>query len=282
MTAYAYPAGKDGLLVRQFLLRLFLLLLIILVIFGVYRLLTIRPLDNIAFFRDQVPLAAVDSGAPAGAPPYSAAAFDAAKEAGANALYLPVTLSRDGVLVVTDADASRATLAELRSANASSSAVTLQETLVAYPDLRALVVVRQPSLQALAALLHAVDASDARARVLAAVDHPLLAHTLREQAPDLGTATTTTETNAFLTTQRFGLTPFYRPAAPAMLLEGSQINKRLIDAARNRGIHLVALPDQQSSAAVQLLIDATVDGVVVTDPTLLAEMQWPSQNPEAD
>jgi hypothetical protein len=42
------------------------------------------------------------------------------------------------------------------------------------------------------------------------------------------------------------------------------------------------LPDQQSSAAVQLLIDATVDGVVVTDPTLLAEMQWPSQNPEAD
>ncbi len=259
---------------RQFLLRLLLLLLVVLVIFGVYRLLTIRPLENVDFFRDQPPLAALDSAAS-----YAPAAFDAARQAGANGLYLPVDLTRDGVLVVTGSDVSELALAELASVDTFANTMTLQETLAAYPDLRAVVALRQPSLQALAALLQAIDANDARSRVLAAVDHPLLAGTLREQAPDLGTATTSAETNAFLTTQRFRLMPFYRPAAPAMLLPGSQIDKRLVDAARNRGIHLVALPDDQSASALQRLAGAGVDGIVVTDPVLLAGLSWPGQAP---
>ncbi len=264
---------------RQFLLRLLLLLLVVLVIFGVYRLLTIRPLDNVNFFRDLPALAAVDSTAPAGAPPHSLAAFEAASQAGANGFNLPVALTRDGVLVVTDSPVDNLTLAELRSVNTFSSTVTLQEALAAYPDLRAVVAVRQPSLQALAALLQAIDANSARERVLAVVDHPLLAGTLREQAPDLATAATAAETNAFLTTKRFRLTPFYRPAAPAILLAGSQINKRLVDAARSRGIHLLALPDQQSVTTVQGLIDAGVDGVILTDPALIAGLSWPGQAP---
>lgn len=264
---------------RQFLLRLILLLLVVLVIFGVYRLLTIRPLENVDFFRDQLPLAAVDAAAPSGAPAYSAAAFDAARAAGANGLYLPVDLTRDGVLVVTGSDVSELTLAELPSVDTFAQVMTLQETLAAYPDLRAVVALRDPSLQALAALLQAIDANNARSRVLAVVDHPLLAGTLREQAPDLGTAATAAETNAFLTTQRSRLTPFYRPVAPAMLLPGSQISKRLVDAARNRGIHLLALTDGQGAAAAQRLADAGVDGIITTDPALLAGLRWPGQAP---
>jgi glycerophosphoryl diester phosphodiesterase len=264
---------------RQFLFRLLLLILVVLIIFGVYRLLTIRPLDNVAFFQDLPLLAAADSADPADAPPYSLAAFEAARQAGANGLYLPVELTRDGVLVVTGVPVDQLTLAELESRGASPSVVTLHDALAAYPDLRAVVVVRQPSLQALAALLQAIDANGARPRVLAVVDHPLLAGTLREQAPDLASAATTAETNAFLATKRFRLTPFYRPAAPAMLLAGSQINKRLVDAARSRGIHLLTLPDQQSVATVQGLIDAGVDGVILTDPALIAGLSWPGQAP---
>jgi glycerophosphoryl diester phosphodiesterase len=264
---------------RQFLLRLLLLSLVVLVIFGVYRLLTIRPLANVAFFQDLPLLTAVDSAAPVDAPPYSLAAFEAARRAGANSLYLPVVLTRDGVLVVAGAPVDQLTLAELESRGPTERVVTLHDALAAYPDLRAVVVVRQPSLQGLAALLQAIDANGARPRVLAVVDHPLLAGTLREQAPDLATATTTAEANAFLTTKRLRLTPFYRPAAPAMLLEGSQINKRLVDAARSRGIHLLALPDQQSTAAPQTLIDAGVDGVILTDPALIAGLSWPGQAP---
>jgi glycerophosphoryl diester phosphodiesterase len=260
---------------RQFLLRLLLLLLVVLVIFGVYRLLTIRPLDNVAFFQDQPLLLAVDKGG-AG---QTLADFSGARDAGANSLYLPVALTRDGVLVVTESAVAELTLAELRSVDTFSSIVTLQEALAAHPDLRTVVVVQQPSLQALAALLQAVDANNARPRVLAVVDHPLLANTLREQAPDLGTAATTAETSAFLTTKRFRLTPFYRPAAPAMLLESSEINKRLVDAARGRGIHLLALAGQPSVAAAQALIDAGVDGVIVTDPALIGQLSWPGQDP---
>lgn len=264
---------------RQFLLRLLLLLLVVVVIFGLYRLLTIRPLDNVAFFRGQPGLAAVDSASPAGAPPYSLAAFDAARQAGANGLYLPVHLTRDGVLVVTQSDVSDLSMAELGSVGASAGAVTLHDTLAAFSDMRAIVELRQPSLQGVAALLQAIDANGARARVLAVVDHPLLANTLRQQAPDLGTATTTPETNAFLTTQRFRLTPFYRPAAPAILLAAGQVNKRLVDSARNRGIHLLALSGQQGGAALQAVVDAGVDGVIVTDIALLAGLSWPGQAP---
>jgi glycerophosphoryl diester phosphodiesterase len=260
---------------RQFLLRLLLLLLVVLVIFGVYRLLTIRPLDNVAFFQDQPLLLAVDSSSTGQA----LADFATVYAAGANALYLPVALTHDGVLVVTDAAVAESTLAVLRSVDAFSSIVTLQEALAAHPDLRAVVVVQQPSLQALAALLQAIDANNARPRVLAVVDHPLLVNTLREQAPDLGTAATSAETNAFLTTKRFRLTPFYRPAAPAMVLEGSEINKRLVDAARSRGIHLLALAGQPGVAAAQTLIDAGVDGIIVMDPALIGQLSWPDQAP---
>ncbi len=264
---------------RQFLLRLVLLLLVVLVIFGVYRLLTIRPLDNVAFFQDQPLLLAVDSVSPDAAQPYSLAAFEAARQAGANALYLPVELTRDGVLVVTGAAVDQLTLAELEGRGATQPVVSLQAALAAQPDMRAVVVVGQPSLQALAALLQAIDANNARPRVLAVVDHPLLAGTLREQAPDLATAATGAETSAFLTTQRFRLAPFYRPAAPAMLLEGSEISKRLVDAARGRGIHLLALAEQPSVAAAQALIDAGVDGVIMADPALIGQLSWPGQAP---
>lgn len=260
---------------RQFLFRLILLLLVVLVIFGLYRLLTIRPLDNIAFFQDQPGLAAVDSVRLAGASAPSLAAFDAARQAGVNGLFLPVDLTRDGVLVVTDSDVSDLALAELAAVDTFAGAATLQDALASQPELRAIVELRQPSLQGVAALLQAIDANDARGRVLAVVDHPLLAGILREQAPDLGTATTLAETNAFLATQRFRLTPFYRPAAPAMLLQASQIDRRLVAGAHSRGIHLVALAAGADAAALQRLVDSGVDGVVVADSALLAGLSWP-------
>lgn len=264
---------------RQSLLRLVLLVLVVLVIFGLYRLLTIRPLDDVAFFEDLALLAAVDSANPSGSAPYSAPALQMAREAGANGLYLPVHMTLDGALVVTDDSVGDMTLDDLRSQPATAGIQTLQDVLGAFPEMRAIIDVRQPSLQALAALLLAVDANGARARVLAAVDDPLLVSTLRQQAPDLATAATTAEANAFLTTQRLLLTPFYRPAAPAMVLDGSLIDKRLVSSAHSRGIQLVALPQEQRSDAVQALVDTGVDGVIVTDPALVAGLRWPGQAP---
>ena len=141
------------------------------------------------------------------------------------------------------------------------------------------VALRQPSLQALAALLQAIDANRARGRVLAVVDHPLLAGTLREQAPDLATAATSAETNAFLTTRRFASDPLL-PAGRAGHAAGGQPDQQAAGGRRPRPRHSPAgSAEQPSVAAVQALIDAGVDGVIVTDPALIAGLSWPGQAP---
>lgn len=233
---------------RQFFVRLILLVLVVLLIFGLYRLLTIRPLGNVAFFTNHPRLAAVHL------PP-----VDAAQAAGANGLILPVTLMEDGVLVVTDAPTRR----------------TLAEVLAQYATLRAVVRTEDPSLQVVAALLQAIDTAQARDRVLVEVDDALLARTLRQQAPNLATISTRAETNAFLTMQRLRLTPFYRPSAPGMLLPAADVTPRLLHAAHSRGIHVIALADGSDVTAVQALLDAGVDGVALSDTAQLSALHWP-------
>lgn len=233
---------------RQFFIRLTLLILVVLFIFGLYRLLTIRPLGSVAFFANQPQLAAV-----------YVPAVDTAQAAGANGVVLPVTLLEDGALVVADTPARLA----------------LTDALAHYPTLRAVVRVKEPSLQVVAALLQAIDTAHARDRVLVEVDDALLARTLREQAPDLATISTRAETSAFLTMQRLRLTPFYRPSAPGMILPAADVSPRLLHAAHSRGIHVIAVADGSDAPAIQALLDAGVDGVTVSDAALLSAVHWP-------
>ena len=53
----------------------------------------------------------------------------------------------------------------------------------------------------------------------------------------------------------------------------------LVDAARGRGIHLLAQAEQPSAAAAQALIDAGVDGVIMADPALIGQLNWPGKAP---
>lgn len=296
-----------GWMMRQFLGRLAVLLIVILVIFGVYRLITVRPLEPGAFFgsSDGRRLVVADAARLAEAPPYTLAAFQAAQQAGANALYLPLHLTRDGELVVLaspdlavttgrSSQVSDQTLAELQQLDAGytfdpggdgsfpwrgrgAQIMALPDVLAAFPEMRFVVSIEEPNLQSLAALLQAADATGSRPRLLALVDDPPLAATLRQQAPDIATANTTAETNAFLTTQRLRLTPFYRPAAPAVLLDGGEIRTSLVDAAHSRGIHVLALSSEGAAAALQPLIDDGIDGVVVQDLGAVPGLRWPDQ-----
>lgn len=278
-------------MMRQLLGRLAVLLIVILVIFGVYRLITVRPLEPGAFFApgNGGQLVVADMARSAEAPPYTLAALQAAQQAGANALYLPLHLTRDGELVVlgsTDLAAtagrqgkvSDLTLEELRQLSGGAQIMSLQEVLAAFPQMRFVVKVEEPNLQSLAALLQAADATGSRPRLVAIVDDPPLAATLRQQAPELATANTTSETKAFLTTQRLRLTPYYRPEAPAMLLQSSAIRKPVVDAAHSRGIRVIALPSDQITNTVQPLVDTGIDGVVVQDLGVIAGLRWPLQS----
>jgi glycerophosphoryl diester phosphodiesterase len=191
-----------------------------------------------------------DTG-PAGDAAYSMAALQAARAAGADALYLPVQLAPDGRL----ATATAANPAE---------AMTLEELLAAFPEMRAVVELREPSLRSEAALLQAIDSANARERTLVIVDDQELVEVLRQQAPALATATTRPEAEAFLATARMGLTPFYRPAAPALVLDASELSARLVAAAHSRGVQVVAVAGP--GADPQALADLGVDAIIAPQP----------------
>lgn len=234
---------------RQFLVRLALLAATVLVIFGIYRLVTIRPLPVVPFFGPEPgqALRIADTG-PAGAAAYSLAALQAAPAAGADGLYLPVQLAPDGRLV----------------AAASGPAEPLEDILAALPGLRFVVELREPSLRSEAALLQAIDGAGARERTLVLVDDQELVEALRLQAPELATAYTRPEAEAFLATARVGLTPFYRPAAPALVLDGNQLTARLVAAAHNRGVQVVAIADDGTDP--QALVELGVDAIIAPQP----------------
>ena len=178
--------------------------------------------------------------------------------------YLPVQLTRDGELVVLgSADlsqlterselVSQLTLAEVQGLDAGyrfdpagdgffpwrgkgQRLLSLQDVLAAFPDELIVIKMEEPGFASLAALLQAADATGSRARLLAIVDEQQLANTLRSQAPDMATANTGAEAGAFLTTQRLRMTPFYRPAAPGLILDGDKVSSQLVKSAHSRGM----------------------------------------------
>lgn len=234
---------------RQGLVRLILLVIVLLVIFGVYRLLTVEPIDAGVFFDPAgEPLVFLDPGPSTDDAAETLAVFNGVQ--GVGGFYALVSLAADGQLTVAS------------EGDNAGQVVSLSALLTAFPDVRFVVQLTEPNLQSLAALLHAVDSQDARDQVLAVVDDQHLVDTLRGQAPGLATAMTAAETEAFLMTSRLRLTPFYRPVAPALLLPAGEFSQRIATAAHSRGIAvLVTSPDETST--VQRWIDQGADGVVV-------------------
>lgn len=237
---------------RQFLVRLALLVAAVLVIFGIYRLVTIRPLPPSAFFASQPGqvLQIVDTGS-SGEAAYSLPALQAAQAAGADGIYVQVGLARNGDLVAL-------------GPSDATQAPTLEEILTTFPQMRVVVDLQEPTLRSEAALLQAIDTAGAQERTLVLVDDQELVDVLRQQAPVLTTAYTGAETDAFLATARAGLTPFYRPAAPALVLSASQLSQGLVRAAQSRGVKVVAIAgDGDDPEALSLL---GVDAIISTQP----------------
>lgn len=277
---------------RQLILRVVLLLIIVAVVFGLYRLLTVRPLEPGPFFdrRGEQALVFADTGTSRQAPPYTLAAFQAAAQAGVNGLYLPLQLTKDGELVVLavsdvaqvsdgSGPVSELTLAEVQALDAGYRfdpagdgsfpwrgrglrILSLREVLTAFPDLRLIASLERPSDRCLAALLSAVDGAGARERVLAAVNHQRLADALRLEAHDLPTAYTEQELQAFLTTYQLRLMPFYRPAAEGLLIGAERVSRGLVEAAHSRGVQVIVIADS-GLQGLDSLLALGIDGVIV-------------------
>ncbi len=235
---------------RQGLVRLILLVIVLLVIFGVYRLLTVEPIEAGVFFDPaSKPLVFLNPGATTDDAVAALAEIDRVQGNGAAGFFAAVDLAADGELTVVS------------QGDNASQPVNLSALLEAFPDVRFVVQLTEPNLQSLASLLHAVDTQGAHDRVLAVVDDQQLVDTLRGQAPDLATAMTAAETDSFLLSSRLRLTPFYRPVAPALLLPADQFSQRIADAAHRSGVSVFVV-SPGDSATVQRLIDQGADGVV--------------------
>lgn len=262
---------------RQTILRLLLLTVIVLIIFGFYRLLTIEPLGATSFRVPEGEAMAVyvDASQAAQAAPYSLEALQAASQAGSDGLFLPLRMTQDGELLVWPLDGANAgqqpdpvpsdlTLAELRSQR--GAVLTLREVLAAFPEQRVIAQLATPSDRAVATLLNAVDAEGARNRVAVVIDDQQLADALRQLAPDIITAYTTPELKAFLTTYRLRLVPFYRPAAPVLLLPGDLASQAVVRQAHNRGVAVIIFEAPSTAGSQSEMAALGVDGILVRQP----------------
>lgn len=276
---------------RQGLVRLILLVIVLLVIFGVYRLLTIDPIDGGPFFDPAArPLVLVEPAGSDDAAPFTLAAFEHVAAGDVSGFYLPVYLTLDGDLVAAPSDdlaqisngqgkLSELTLDEVQALDAGylydpggdgafplrgrgSQFLSLGQLLAAFPDQRFAVELRQPGLQSLAALLQVADGQNARSRLLAVVDDQQLVDTLRQQAPDLATAMTSAETSSYLMLNRLGLAAFYRPVAPGLLLSAEQFRPRVARAAHSGGMSALVTLEPDADDA-QAWIEQSADGVII-------------------
>ena len=153
--------------------------------------------------------------------------------------------------------------------------LSLQEILSLFPEESIVVKVEEPGFASLAALCRLPTPPDPG--TAGSLMQQQLANTLRSEASDLATANTSAEAAAFLATQRLRMTPFYRPAAPGLILDGDQVSRRLSNSAHSRGIRVLALADGQSSDVIGQWLDAGADGVIVSDPQMIPTLSSPGQ-----
>lgn len=161
---------------------------------------------------------------------------------------LRLSLAADGQLTVTS------------QGETASQPTSLPALLEAYPDVRFVVQLTEPSLQSLAALLQAVDSQVARGRVLAVVDDQQLVDTLRGQAPVLVTAMTAAETDFVPADQSAAVDAILPAGCPGAAAAGPPVQSTNCRC-HSSGVAVLVI----SSAAdgdVQRLIDQGADSVV--------------------
>ena len=249
---------------KQSIVRVVLLAVVLVVVFGVYRLLTVAPVDQTPFVQGtQLLVLAGPAGSTGDG--YTRADFNALHDTGVAGFHVPVVLTRDGELVIAPPQIA-ASVASLSLAEATGQGmVGLEELYAVFPDYRLAVELQQPTLQSVAALLNSVDAIGARDRTLVIIDDQQLADVLRSQAPDLATAATSAETAAFLTTANLHLTPFYRPTANVVLAPAEHFTAHQAAAAHSRGMALLVIASA-GEADPSRWLQQGADGVILDSP----------------
>ncbi|HEY64569.1 MAG TPA: glycerophosphodiester phosphodiesterase [Caldilineae bacterium] len=290
---------------KRYLWRLTFMVIIVVVVFALYRRLTINPPSPTAFLESPYPLILAHRGGMALAPENTMLAFERALVAGADGLEIDVRASRDGELVVIhDETVDRTTngtgrvadmtLAELKALDAGYryspdngvtfpyrgqglTIPTLREVLEAFPDTPINIEIKQtdpPIEEALANLIREMGAEE---WVLVVSTEDEVIKRFRHLAPGVATGAATGEVTRFYWMQRLRLSSFYRPVAHVLQVpeevDGTRIiTPHFVEAAHAQGMKVIAwtvnMPDRMRE-----LLRMGVDGIVTDRPDLLRQVR---------
>lgn len=288
----------------RLVLRILLMVLVVVVLFIIYRLLTIQPRPAQPYLQSDRPMVLAHRGGADLAPENTLVAFQNAVNLGADALELDVHTSADGTVVVMHDDTvdrttdgtgavHGLTLAELRQLDAGYRFTTddgqtfpfrgqgvgiptLEEVLTAFPDMRVNIEINQADPPIEAAVTDVIDRAGARNRVLVGSEYDDVLARFRALAPDVATSAAAGEARTFYLAQLLRVSAIYRPLADAFQVpeySGSThvVTPSFVDAAHHHGakVHVWTVNDAET---MRRLLDIGVDGIITDRPDVAVEV----------
>ncbi|MGE5552906.1 MAG: glycerophosphodiester phosphodiesterase family protein [Betaproteobacteria bacterium] len=246
------------------------------------------------------PFAIADAGA-LSAPAYTLPAFRQAVVAGAQALVLPLRFTADGEPVVfppgdlsssTDGhgDVESFPLADLQQLDAGYRFADLrgafpfrghglqipllEEVLAAFPGVPLLieVVAPSPDPEHLERLARIVKRWEVSGTILLAARSPEVAGALRQLCPAAPAVSTPAETALFRSLARLGLTAAARPVYHLLRIAPPEVTPRLVEAAHDRRLAVLAGP-VCSPGEAKRLAELGVDGLILAGKALVPPAQ---------
>ncbi len=289
---------------RRIVGRIILTLLVIVVFFAIYRLITIKPRPYKTYLQGNKPLVMAHQGGADLAPSNTMVAFRNAVRLGADILELDVHTTSDGVVVVIhDATIERTTngsgrvhdltYAQLQAFDAGYKFTTddgqtfpfrgqgivvpkLADVVAAFPDKRINIEIKQadpPMEQAVADLIQAANAAE---RVLVVASKNEVIERFRAIAPGIATGASESEVRGFFYAQTLRVSAFYRPTADALQVpeyfgDIKVLSPHFVQAAHARDIavHAWTINDTET---MRRLIELGVDGIITDRPDLALEL----------
>ncbi len=241
--------------------------------------------DSLPYFRGQRPRVFAHRGLHTSAPENSLGAFRAAVDAGVEYIETDIVASRDGFAMVSHdrvLDRVAGISAPVNSLSASELAdvdlggegfITLEHALREFPSTRFNIDVKDAG--AIDGLVRAVEATDARDRVLVSSFSTSRRREAMSRLPGVATSTTATEFLGVFASARFGVTP--RPAdqhaiqIPARIGRLSTVTPALVSRYHRAGleVHVWTVNDP---AEMRRLIDIGVDGIVTDRADIALEI----------
>jgi glycerophosphoryl diester phosphodiesterase len=286
--------------------RLLLSLILILVAWMLYRLVTIKPLQARPLFRDSGRVWVIAHRGGAGlAPENTMVAFRNAVSMGVDMLEMDVHMTGDGHIVVIHDDTvdrttdgvgriEEMTLEEVKELDAGYrftpdggmsypyrgkgvTIPTLNEVLSAFPDARMSIEIKPDDIAVADKTVSLVKAHGAEGRVLLVSFHNDVVHRVRALAPEIVTGASRKEMYLFWGMTKLRLWRLYRPVPDVLQLpeswKGQQVvTPTIVGAAHKLGMK-VQVWTVDDPAEMRKLIDEGVDGIITDRPDLMLKLE---------